>query len=108
MPETKQQADETEGVPDAENPVWTKERFARAMRLKDLPESLQAKLTAIQEASRKRRGLQKAPTKELISIRLSPDVLTALRATGEGWQTLIDDTLRRQFVKSGVKARRRG
>jgi uncharacterized protein (DUF4415 family) len=78
---------------------WTKERFDRSIGFKDLPESLQVKLSAIQEASRKRRGLQKAPTKELISVRLSPDVLSALRATGDGWQTLIDDTLRRHFVK---------
>jgi uncharacterized protein (DUF4415 family) len=48
---------------------------------------------------RGKRGPQKAPTKELISVRLSPDVLSALRATGEGWQTLIDETLRREFVK---------
>jgi len=99
MPETKDKVDETYGVPDAENPEWTKERFARAKRFHELPEGLQAKLSAIQETSRKRRGLQKAPTKELISIRLSPDVLSALRATGDGWQTLIDDTLRREFVK---------
>jgi uncharacterized protein (DUF4415 family) len=99
MPETKDQVDESYGVPDAENPEWTKEMFARAKRFNDLPASLQAKLSAIQEASRKKRGLQKAPTKQLISIRLSPDVLSALRATGEGWQTLIDDTLRRKFVK---------
>ncbi len=99
MPKTKQPVEDSYGVPDAENPEWTKERFARAKRFHELPPSLQAKLSAIQEASRKRRGLQKTPTKELISVRLSPDVLTALRATGEGWQTLIDETLRRQFVK---------
>ncbi len=78
---------------------WTDERFDRSIGFNELPEHLQNRLSAIQEASRKRRGLQKAPTKELISIRLSPDVLSALRATGEGWQTLIDDTLRRRFVK---------
>lgn len=99
MPVTKKPVEELNGVPDAENPVWTKERFARAKRFHELPVSLQAKLSAIQEASRKVRGLQKAPTKQLISIRLSPDVLSALRATGDGWQTLIDDTLRSHFVK---------
>ena len=99
MPDTEKQLDESDGVPDAESPVWTKERFARAKRFHELPPSLQTKLSAIQEASRKKRGLQKAPTKQLISIRLSPDVLSALRATGEGWQTLVDYTLRRKFVK---------
>ncbi len=82
------------GVPDAENPEWTKEDFARAKRFHELPLDLQRAL------KRGKRGPQKAPTKELISVRLSPDVLSALRATGEGWQTLINDTLRREFVKS--------
>ena len=89
----------TDIVTDPDNPEWTREQMAGAMRFNDLPESLRSKLSAIQEASRKRRGLQKAPTKQPVTIRLSPDVLTVLRATGRGWQTLVDDTLRRQFVK---------
>ena len=42
-----------------------------------------------------RRGRPKAEvTKERITIRLSPDVLTAFRASGSGWQTRIDTALR--------------
>jgi len=89
----------TDSVTDPDNPEWTREEMARAMRFKDLPASLQAKLSAIQEASRKKRGLQKAPTKQPVTIRLSQDVLTILRAKGRGWQTLVDDTLRAQFLK---------
>jgi len=33
-------------------------------------------------------------TKERITIRLSPDVLAAFRASGSGWQTRIDTALR--------------
>lgn len=33
--------------------------------------------------------------KELISIRLDPDVLAAFRADGPGWQTRINDALRK-------------
>ena len=33
-------------------------------------------------------------TKERITIRLSPDVITVFRATGDGWQTRIDTALR--------------
>ncbi len=40
------------------------------------------------------RGPQKAPKKELINIRLSPDVLAAFKAQGSGWQTRIDSALR--------------
>jgi uncharacterized protein (DUF4415 family) len=41
-----------------------------------------------------RRGKNKAPTKELISIRLSPDVLNRFRASGTGWQSRVDLALR--------------
>ena len=32
--------------------------------------------------------------KRLVSIRLDPDLLDALRATGPGWQTRVNDALR--------------
>ena len=51
-----------------------------------LPASLMTKLGV--------RGAQKTPTKERVSIRLSPDVVAAFRATGEGWQTRIDEALK--------------
>lgn len=34
-----------------------------------------------------------AETKERITIRLSPEVVRAFRATGEGWQTRVDAAL---------------
>lgn len=80
-------------VPDAENPEWTPEKFAKSKRFGELPQGLQDVL------SRGKRGPQKAPTKMLISLRLSADVLAALRATGKGWQSTADEALRRQFVK---------
>ncbi|PJG86525.1 BrnA antitoxin family protein [Conservatibacter flavescens] len=43
--------------------------------------------------NRKGRGKQKKPTKELVSIRLSADVLKSFRATGKGWQNRIDQVL---------------
>ncbi len=39
------------------------------------------------------RGPQKAPTKERITIRLSPEVVARFRATGEGWQSRMDAAL---------------
>jgi uncharacterized protein (DUF4415 family) len=101
MPKTKKPVPDTDGVPDAENPEWTKEMFARAKRFKDLPASLQAKLSAIQEASRNKRGPQKVrPTKQPVTMRLSPDVLAVLRGKGRGWQTLVDETLRKHFLET--------
>jgi uncharacterized protein (DUF4415 family) len=83
----------SEPLPDTENPEWTAEKFARSKRLSGLPSELQQLLSS------GKRGPQRAPTKTLISLRLSPDVLAALRATGKGWQTAVDEALRRQFVK---------
>lgn len=40
------------------------------------------------------RGQQKAPTKERITIRLSPEVVEAFRASGAGWQSRIDAALK--------------
>jgi uncharacterized protein (DUF4415 family) len=42
---------------------------------------------------RGKRGAQKAPTKKLVSLRLSPEVIDHFKATGPGWQTRIDSTL---------------
>jgi uncharacterized protein (DUF4415 family) len=53
-----------------------------------LPASLQAKL------GMRRRGPQKDPTKERITIRLSADVLESFRATGPGWQARVNAALR--------------
>lgn len=43
-------------------------------------------------------GSVKANRKEQINIRLSPDVLAVLRATGPGWQTRVDTILRERFA----------
>jgi uncharacterized protein (DUF4415 family) len=48
---------------------------------------------------RGQRGPQKSPTKEMISIRLSREVLDFFRGTGKGWQSRIDETLKRVIAK---------
>jgi uncharacterized protein (DUF4415 family) len=48
---------------------------------------------------RGKRGPQKAPTKKLVSLRLSPEVIHHFRSTGPGWQTRIDETLARAIRK---------
>jgi len=40
-----------------------------------------------------------AVTKTPVKIRLDPDVLEALRASGRGWQTRVNDMLRREMFK---------
>jgi uncharacterized protein (DUF4415 family) len=83
-----------------DNPVLTKADVKRAIRFKDLPASLQ------QKAIKRVRGLQKAPTKVGVHIRLSPDVLEALRGSGIGWQGRVDDALRAWLKLHGSVAPR--
>lgn len=73
----------------------TEADFKTANRFSALPKTLQGKLKAV-----RRRGPQKAPTKELISIRLSHDVLAGFRAKGPGWQGRIDAALKRSLARS--------
>jgi uncharacterized protein (DUF4415 family) len=50
----------------------------------------------------KTRGRPKAVApKEPVKIRLDADVLAALRASGEGWQTRINETLRASLRLAG-------
>jgi uncharacterized protein (DUF4415 family) len=64
--------------------------FAHAKPFSGLPKRLQAKLRKVGQ-----RGPQIAPTKKLVSLRLSANVLAHYKATGRGWQTRIDETLKR-------------
>ncbi|MGE3510897.1 MAG: BrnA antitoxin family protein [Vicinamibacterales bacterium] len=86
--------------PDEENPEWTAEDFRRARpALEALPKEV---VEAIRRY-RGQRGPQKAPTKELISIRVDRDVAEALRATGSGWQTRANEALRAYTKRTGLR-----
>ena len=45
--------------------------------------------------SRRTRGRQKAPTKVFVGIRLDADIVSHFRNGGKGWQTRLNDALRR-------------
>ena len=49
----------------------------------------------IVERYRRTRGKQKAPIKKHISIRLDADLAEHFRNSGPGWQTRLNDALRR-------------
>ncbi|ODS76560.1 MAG: hypothetical protein ABS43_01450 [Bordetella sp. SCN 67-23] len=59
--------------------------------------------TPVQIAKRRGRpvGSTQAVTKEAVKLRLDADVLAALRASGDGWQTRINDTLRASLALGG-------
>ena len=72
----------------SDNPEWTRKDFAKARPFSEALPDLAASI-------RKGRGPNKAPTKKLVSLRLSGEVLEAYKAKGPGWQSRIDDDLRR-------------
>jgi uncharacterized protein (DUF4415 family) len=73
---------------DPDNPEWTSADFARARPASELPEELRAFFP-------RTRGIQKAPTKIPVSLRLSAEVVEHFRATGPGWQSRIDEILKK-------------
>ena len=89
-----------EPIFDDDNPEWTKADFARAtkfpagVRLKDLKPAELARIVG-------KRGPQKVPTKIPVSIRLSPEVVNHFKEKGPGWQSRIDDALRKIVKKAG-------
>ncbi|MBF0268046.1 MAG: BrnA antitoxin family protein [Alphaproteobacteria bacterium] len=73
---------------DDDIPEWTAADFKRARpAAKVVPE--------IVAEYRRGRGPQKTPTKKLVSLRLSQEVLDHFKATGPGWQTRIDKALKK-------------
>jgi uncharacterized protein (DUF4415 family) len=75
--------------------------YARAKPFSGLPKRLQAALRKVGQ-----RGPQIAPTKKLVSLRLSANVLEHYKATGPGWQTRIDEALKRTVERRGKAAAR--
>jgi len=47
---------------------------------------------------RGKRGPQKTPTKQQVTLRLDRDVVDRFRATGPGWQRRMNDVLRKAKV----------
>ena len=73
---------------DVQSPELTAEEMANAKPFAQALPELAASI-------RRGRGPNKAPTKKLVSIRLSGQVLEAYKAMGPGWQSRIDQDLRR-------------
>ena len=75
-------------VKDSANPPWSEEMLGPTV-------------------VRRGRGPQKTPTKVSTTIRLDADVLAYFRATGRGYQSQINDELRK-VVKRGLTMRSSG
>ena len=79
-------APESQGVPD--------ESWRDGIVSHSLPE-LREKL--------RRCGPQKTPVKVPATIRFDPDVLAALKSSGRGWQTRVNDAMR-EWIKTHVSS----
>jgi uncharacterized protein (DUF4415 family) len=75
---------------DNDNPEVTAAQFAAA---RPATEVWPADLVQAFTAQQRRRGRQRTPTKQLVSLRLDQETLKTYRATGRGWQTRIDEDL---------------
>jgi len=76
---------------DEDNPEWTEEDF----RVARPPEEVLPPDVLAAFPRTRIRGPQKAPRKVPVSLRLSADVVAHYRATGPGWQSRIDDDLKK-------------
>ncbi|MDB5643514.1 MAG: hypothetical protein JWN07_2831 [Hyphomicrobiales bacterium] len=76
----------------SENPEWTAEDLANA---RPLSEVLAPELFAKLKRRQGERGPQKSPTKALVSLRLDRDIIEKFKSDGPGWQSRINEALRK-------------
>ena len=73
-PECDPETEPDDDIPDLSTPYWV-EKFAAAKLERGRPKA--------------------AVTKTPITLRLDPDVLASFRATGKGWQSRMNEALRK-------------
>lgn len=80
-------------------PEWTDEMFARARPAREV-------FPDIDKFPKPRvRGPQRAPTKVQTTFRLDRDVIEHFRAAGRGWQTHVNDVLRKAAEREKKRAK---
>ena len=76
----------------SDNPELTEQELARAKPFAEAFPELAAKLETVQRL----RGRPKVEAPKVsTTLRLDPDVVTYFRSTGPGWQSRINEALRR-------------
>lgn len=76
-----------------ENPEWTEEDFRLARPASELFDAERVALLVRQPGRPK--GSTKADAKQQVALRLDRDVIERFKAAGPGWQTRMNDALRR-------------
>ena len=90
--------------PDRQNPGWIAKEIRNARPLLDV---LPDETAAAVRRYRGQRGPQKAPTKELISLRVDRAVVAAYRSSGPGWQARANEALRVGLARRTARPRLR-
>jgi len=83
---------------DDENPEWTDEMSRKSRPATEMLSEIFGSEVAdkmLKKAGRPPKDHKKIPT----TIRLDAEILDAFKATGKGWQTLMNDALRDWKVK---------
>ena len=94
-PSPEEEKDINEGImldPDA--PELNDDWFSRARPAPEVHPELA-------EYPLRKRGKQKAPVKERVTLRLDADLAAHLRSSGPGWQTRLNKMLRQIVLKQG-------
>ena len=91
LPSPEEEAQINAGVAaDPNKPEWTEEMFARARPAREFfSAEVYAELCAMRQ-----RGPKEKPLKVPTTIRFDADVLAALKASGKGWQTRVNDAVK--------------
>lgn len=76
---------------DPDAPEWTEAEWVRARPASEV-------LPHLVSEYRRARGKQKAPVKEKVTLRLDADILAHFRREGKGWQTRLNDVLRKAVI----------
>ena len=84
---------------DPDNPEWTKEMFRQAVPASEF-------FSDFDKFPKPRsRGPQKAPTKVQTTLRLDREILDHFRGSGRGWQTRVNESLRRVVEREKKRAK---
>ena len=84
--------DERPVIFDDDNPEWTEEDFARARAGEDV---LPAVLVAALKRGRGRPAGSATSAKQQVTLRLDREAVERLKAAGPGWQSRINEAVRK-------------
>lgn len=88
---------EYEDAPELTDEMLLRATYARGMKPITQAEGSMAFARQMRESETLRGRPRSSSPKKSVSIRLSPDILAALKADGKGWQTRVEAILRREL-----------